>query len=49
MSAQTELTKTEARLYLSEPLAVFWVLFFPVILLVILGSIPAFREPNDAL
>ncbi len=46
MSTQV-LTRTEARLWLREPMAVFWVLLFPVLLLGILGSIPGFREPSE--
>ena len=46
MSTQV-LTRTEARLWLREPMAVFWVLLFPALLLGILGSIPGFREPSE--
>ena len=46
MSAQTRLITTEAKLWLREPLAVFWVLVFPALLLGILGAVPAFREPS---
>jgi len=44
----TRLTLTESRLFLREPAAVFFALAFPPILLIVLGSIPAFREhdPN---
>jgi ABC-2 type transport system permease protein len=45
----TKLTQTELRLFLREPLTVFFTLLFPSILVVILGSIPAFREPADSL
>jgi ABC-2 type transport system permease protein len=44
-----KLTQTELRLFLREPLIVFFTLLFPSILVVILGSIPAFREPADSL
>lgn len=46
MSALTRLTATETRLFFREPVGVFFTLAFPPILLVILGSIPAFREPD---
>ncbi len=38
--------RTEARLLSREPGAMFWVLLFPILLLVILGAIPFFREPK---
>ncbi|MFF9176537.1 ABC transporter permease [Streptomyces sp. NPDC014793] len=41
--------RTEARLFRREPGAVFWILLFPTLLLVILGSIPSFRQPQDSL
>ncbi|MEH0575537.1 MULTISPECIES: ABC transporter permease [Streptomyces] len=40
----TAVLKTEVRLFRREPGAVFWILLFPTLLLVILGSIPSFRE-----
>jgi ABC-2 type transport system permease protein len=43
----SRLTLTEAKLFFREPAGVFFMLAFPPILLVILGSIPAFRE-HDA-
>ena len=49
MSPLTKLTLTEVRLFFREPLGVFFALAFPPILLVILGSVPAFREPNKDL
>lgn len=40
----TAVLKTEVRLFRREPGALFWVLLFPTLLLVILGSIPSFRH-----
>ncbi|MFD9393358.1 ABC transporter permease [Streptomyces sp. NPDC060000] len=45
----TAVLKTEIRLFRREPGALFWILLFPTLLLVILGSIPSFRQPNDDL
>lgn len=36
--------RTEARLVTREPGALFWVLVFPTLLVVIIGAIPSFRE-----
>ncbi|WP_329337071.1 ABC transporter permease [Streptomyces sp. NBC_01352] len=41
--------KGEFRLLRREPGSLFWILLFPVLLLVILGSIPSFRDPDPAL
>ncbi|MFD8308316.1 ABC transporter permease [Streptomyces sp. NPDC059690] len=41
--------RTEVRLFRREPGAVFWILLFPTLLLVILGSIPGFREHQSDL
>ncbi|MFG3102779.1 ABC transporter permease [Streptomyces sp. NPDC048182] len=41
--------RTEARLFRREPGAIFWIVLFPTLLLVILGSIPSFREHDDSL
>ncbi|GAB1327467.1 ABC transporter permease [Streptomyces sennicomposti] len=41
--------RTEIRLFGREPGAIFWILLFPTLLLVILGSIPSFRDPDDSL
>ncbi len=49
MSALYRLTVIETRLFFREPMIVFFALAFPPILLVILGAIPAFREPEETL
>ena len=49
MNPLAKLTLTEVRLFFREPLAVFFALAFPPILLAILGSIPSFREPSKDL
>ncbi|HEX2373882.1 MAG TPA: ABC transporter permease [Actinomycetota bacterium] len=46
MSRLAKLTLTEAKLFWRDPTAWFFALAFPSLLLVILGSIPAFREPD---
>ncbi|MER6285595.1 ABC transporter permease [Streptomyces sviceus] len=43
----TAVLRTEVRLFRREPGALFWILLFPTLLLVILGSIPSFRN-HDA-
>lgn len=48
-SATTAVLRNETRMFLREPVAVFWTIAFPTLLLVILGLIPAFREANDDL
>jgi ABC-2 type transport system permease protein len=40
----TAVLRTEVRLFRREPGAIFWILLFPTLLLVILGSIPSFRH-----
>lgn len=45
----TAVLKTEIRLFRREPGSLFWILLFPTLLLVILGSIPSFREPESGL
>jgi ABC-2 type transport system permease protein len=45
-SALARLTITEFRLFLREPIIVFWSIAFPVVLLVIFGNIPAFNKPQ---
>ncbi len=49
MSALSRLTLTETKLFFREPLAVFFMLAFPPILLVIFGAIPSFREADPDL
>lgn len=41
--------RTEARLFRREPATFFWVMVFPTLLLVVLGCIPSFRDPDPAL
>lgn len=45
-SALARLTITELKLFLREPMLVFWGIAFPVLLLVILGSVPALKETH---
>jgi ABC-2 type transport system permease protein len=45
----TAVLRTELRLFRREPGAVFWIFLFPTLLLVILGSIPSFRQADHAL
>lgn len=49
MNALYKLTRAELRLFLREPVAVFFGFAFPAILVVILGSIPGFREPDKGI
>ncbi|GAA3087889.1 ABC-2 type transport system permease protein [Kribbella aluminosa] len=48
-SARIAVLRTEARLYVREFGTLFWVLGFPPVLLVILGSIPSFRRVDAGL
>ncbi|MGI8688778.1 MAG: hypothetical protein ACR2M3_09385 [Thermomicrobiales bacterium] len=48
-SAFSRLVVTESKLFLRAPILLFWGLVFPMILLVIVGSIPASREPSAGL
>jgi ABC-2 type transport system permease protein len=45
MRVFAKLTRSEFRLFLREPAQLFWIFAFPSILVVVLGCIPAFREP----
>jgi ABC-2 type transport system permease protein len=49
MNALAKLTRTEAKLFIREPAAVFFALAFPCIMLGILGSIPSFRQSDPHL
>ncbi|MGI5157539.1 ABC transporter permease [Microbispora sp. CA-102843] len=48
MSASIAVLKAEGRLFRREPGSVFWILVFPLLLLVILGLVPSFREAGPA-
>ena len=45
-SALARLTVTELTLFLREPMLVFWVIAFPLLLLVIFGLIPSFKQTH---
>src|SRR5262245_58924078 len=49
MSGLTKMTLIEVRLFLREPLRLFFTVFFPTILVVFWGTIPGFRAPNPTL
>ena len=49
MTALLALTRNELRLLTREPLALFWGMGFPVVLLVVFGLIPGFREVSPEL
>jgi ABC-2 type transport system permease protein len=46
MSALSRLTVTETKLFLREPIVVFFAVAFAPILLVVLGAVPSMREPS---
>lgn len=48
-SASAVVFKTETRLFFREPAIIFWILAFPTVLMVILGLIPSFRDPDASL
>lgn len=49
MTGLGKLAQTELKLFFRDPAGVFFVLLFPPLLMVILGSIPAFRDPDPDL
>lgn len=49
MPSLLRLTATETRLFFREPISVLFAFALPPILLIVLGAIPAFREPDDDL
>jgi ABC-2 type transport system permease protein len=49
MNVFGKLVATEFRTALREPAYLFFAGLFPVILIAILGAVPSFREPSDAL
>ncbi|MCC5576161.1 ABC transporter permease [Microtetraspora sp. AC03309] len=48
MSASVAVLKAEALLFRREPVSVFWILAFPVLLLVVVGLVPSFRAEGSA-
>ena len=48
-SATVAVVRTEARLFGRELGSLFWILLFPTLLLVVIGLVPDFREPDEAL
>lgn len=48
-AALTRLTRTEFRLFLRERVGPIWGVGFPLLLLIIFGSIPSFSRPKAAL
>lgn len=49
MSALTQLTRSETKLFFREPMGVFFTIVFPPLLLVVLGLVPDLREPDPTL
>lgn len=49
MSTTTAVVRTEATLFGRELGSLFWILAFPTLLLVVLGFVPDFTEPDEAL
>ncbi|MFV2172108.1 ABC transporter permease [Actinomadura sp. LOL_016] len=49
MPALFRLLLIETRLFFREPMSVFFTLGFPPLLLVVLGAIPTFREPDEGI
>jgi ABC-2 type transport system permease protein len=49
MAGLPRLTAMELRLFLREPMAVFFAVAFPALLIGILGSVPSFRQPQSSL
>lgn len=49
MRALLRLTTTETRLFFREPIGVVFTFALPPVLLVVLGAVPAFREPSAGL
>jgi ABC-2 type transport system permease protein len=47
-NVNTAVLRTEIRLFRREPGGLFWILLFPTLLLVILGSIPSFRDADPS-
>ena len=45
-TAARTVLRSEVRLFGREPAALFWVMFSPTVLLVILGYVPSFTEPS---
>lgn len=49
MTGLPRLTVMELKLFLREPMAVFFAIAFPALLVGILGSVPGFRQPERSL
>lgn len=49
MTAIARLTFVELKLYLRDPASVFFTMVFPTLVVVVLGSVPSFRQPDRAL